>query len=757
MTVWGSAPRQGPLAGVRVLDFGQYIAGPLATMLLTDQGADVIRVDPPGGPRWDSPANAALLRGRRNIVLNLREHRDRERARALAASADVIIENFRPGVMSRLGLDPEHVRAVNPRVIFCSLPGFGHDDLRATVPAWEGVVMAAGGGYSTTGLRISGWPTEDPAFSPLPLASIFAGLEAAMAVGAALVARERDGYGQWIEVPLFDALFEASGVQGMTLERSPLAGSDFGSGMYVCGDGRRLTFVAQWFRHLEWLLHATGCASWIAEGIASLDHLRTEGSDELRRRLTTLFATRPAQEWEDLARGVGCSIAVVRSTAEFAAHRVAEESGALALVDDPVLGSVRVPSRAVDSSHDAAPISARALPGSDTLTVLTALDELKPLPRQTPRRLSPRAAPLKGIRVLEMSRVVAAPTSTKLLAQLGAEVVKLDVDPAGSTAAFEEPLFHLHLNRGKSSVIADLTTDAGQRTLTALIAQCDVVVHNFTLGTAERIGIDDTSVRTTTPDAVTVYINAFGTTGAWSAYRGYAELANVASGLTEFCLGEQLPASASSPSVDIPRWIFTDYATGVLGAFAALLGLYDKARTGVGTAWETSLLRATSLEQILWIVSDTDMPTARSRGRGATGWAPLQRLYSTSDGSVFIGARPHAFPAVCAALNLAPTLDGDSFEEAIAQRLATTSTAEVCTALAACDVGAHAVTSLTDLLRAGGVADDRGLRVRDESPRHGEVVMPGPVVRFSETPMHARALPLPFGADRISLPNEESG
>src|SRR5262249_30454371 len=96
----------GPLPGPRLVDPGPYVAGPLAVMLLADQGADVIRVDPPGGPRWDSPVNAALLRGRRNITLDLHEPTDRRRALALAASADVLVENFRPGVAERLGVGP---------------------------------------------------------------------------------------------------------------------------------------------------------------------------------------------------------------------------------------------------------------------------------------------------------------------------------------------------------------------------------------------------------------------------------------------------------------------------------------------------------------------------------------------------------------------------------------------------------------------------------------------------------------------------
>src|SRR5262249_59664477 len=108
----------GALSGTRVMDFGQYIAGPLAAMMLADRGADVIRVDPPGGPRLESPANATWNLGKRSIVLDLAQDADRATARRLIESADVVIENFRPGVMERFALDAEALCAANPRLIY---------------------------------------------------------------------------------------------------------------------------------------------------------------------------------------------------------------------------------------------------------------------------------------------------------------------------------------------------------------------------------------------------------------------------------------------------------------------------------------------------------------------------------------------------------------------------------------------------------------------------------------------------------------
>ena len=183
-----------------MIDFGQYIAGPLAAQLLGDQGAEVIRIDPPGGPLWDTPANATWNRGKRSIVLDLKADAGLGAARALIASADVVVENFRPGVMDRLGLGAVAMTEANPRLIYCSLPGFASDDPRAGMPAWEGIVAAAAGMYRAAR---GGTPTNGrPIYSAIPLPSSYAAIQTAVAVAMALGVRERDGVGQIVYVDL---------------------------------------------------------------------------------------------------------------------------------------------------------------------------------------------------------------------------------------------------------------------------------------------------------------------------------------------------------------------------------------------------------------------------------------------------------------------------------------------------------------------------------------------------------------------------
>ncbi len=337
----------GALVGIRVIDFGQYVAGPLAAMLLADQGADVIRIDPPGGPRWATPANATWNRGKRSIVLDLKTSADLEIARRLVAGADVVIENFRPGVMDRLGLGYSASSTTNAGLIYCSLPGFSADDPRAPIPAWEGVLGAASGSY----VNRLGQPTrETPALTALPLSSSYGAFLSATSIAMALNARSRDGGGQHIETPLFDATFTAVGMAGFKLmDQAPPTGGGIGTPwvrQYECADGRWVQFFANPTRHRTQFVEAAGVSSeWQAEGLLDYGRLAMDASLKARllERMVELFRTRDASVWEELINAAGTPTAVCRESNEWLCHDHALASGAVVDVEDPTYGAMRQP------------------------------------------------------------------------------------------------------------------------------------------------------------------------------------------------------------------------------------------------------------------------------------------------------------------------------------------------------------------------------------------------------------------------------
>lgn len=191
---------RGPLSGVRVADFSRVLAGPHATMILADLGADVIKIESPEGDgtrQWSPPVNAVgqstyfagVNRGKRSVALDLRSPEGLERARELAATADVVIENFKPGTMEKFGLGYEAVAAQNPGVVYCSISGFG-DAAGKELPGYDLLVQAVGGLMSITGAAddAGGEPTK----VGVALVDILTGLNAVIGIQAALRAREVD-------------------------------------------------------------------------------------------------------------------------------------------------------------------------------------------------------------------------------------------------------------------------------------------------------------------------------------------------------------------------------------------------------------------------------------------------------------------------------------------------------------------------------------------------------------------------------------
>ncbi|MER7952535.1 CoA transferase [Streptomyces sp. NPDC096079] len=210
----GTAPEAGALSGIVVADFGRVLAGPYMTMLLADLGADVIKIERPGSGddtrAWGPPFAAGeatyflgVNRNKRSVALDLTDPGDLATARAIVDRADVLVENFRPGTMEKLGLGYEDVRADNPGLVYCSVTGFGTEE-GARLPGYDLLVQAMGGLMSVTGE-----PDGQGTKAGVALVDVITGLHAGMGVLAALRHRERTGEGQRVEVSLLGSLLSA--------------------------------------------------------------------------------------------------------------------------------------------------------------------------------------------------------------------------------------------------------------------------------------------------------------------------------------------------------------------------------------------------------------------------------------------------------------------------------------------------------------------------------------------------------------------
>jgi crotonobetainyl-CoA:carnitine CoA-transferase CaiB-like acyl-CoA transferase len=715
----------GVLEGLRVIDFGQYIAGPMAAMLLGDHGADVIRIDPPGGPRWNTPANATWNRNKRSIVLDLKKDAGRETARQLIAGADVVIENFRPGVMDRLGLGAMAMTAdnANPRLIYCSLPGFGADDPRAQVKAWEGVLGAATGAYRTSGAK--------PVYTVIPYSSAYAAFLCAVTVAMALNARARSGLGQRVEIPLFDATFTVVGARGLLVNGKPEAEPAFNwSRQLPCKDGRWLMYVAN-NKKFEAFIQSIGMDQWRDAKLPP---------KELAQKFDDVMRTRTAKEWEDLIADIGSEGVICHSSAEWLQHPQALQSKIIADYDDPELGRFRGPG--INTRLSATPGAVRSpRPKTDAHRA----EILSELAARTPTAVRPgpveggaaellRSA-LQGVKVVDLCIVLAGPTCGRTLAEFGADVIKID-SPHTRTV-----LRHNDINRAKRSVLINLKTKEGLEIFWKLVDQADVVLQNFRSGVAEKLCIDYERVRARRPDIVYGSMNTFGHIGPYAGRPGHEQLGQAVSGM-QVRYGSAKPATAPFAA--------NDYGTGLMGCYGVALALLHRRRTGQGQFVDSALAYTATLLQSALMQDYHGKQWDEPHGQDALGSGPLNRLYQANDGWLFLAARAGEL-TYCAALADLAGQSGVALERELEARLCNRSVAAWVDVLNKAGIGAHRVVPSLAELMTDPLVQARGLAITRDHEGFGPITTTAPGIKLSRTPVTVgRPAPKP-GSDAASV------
>ena len=729
---------RGPLAGLRVLDFGQYVAGPLAAVLLGDQGAEVIHIDPPGGPRLAGVPDAFFNRGKRRVILDLGQASDLAVAHRLIATADVVIENFRPGTLTRLGLNLAELRVASPGLITCSMPGFGADDPRAPLRTFEGIVAAATANCEPrNGEEPPGWDWDRPTYSALPLASSFAAYLAALSIVMALIARRRTGRGQQIDVPLFDAMFTLIGHSGAYADqrglRPPRGIHQRGAGAFRCADGRYVQFDTASPRHLPWFARAAGVlGAWEPELLDLTANLHPEVNERLHTRMRELFATRTASEWEELGNAAGAAIGFVRTPAEWIGTDHARQTHAVAEVCDPEYGPLWCAGLPVSLSAFGDPVvRPRRLPGADTDAVRAEAESLPPAgpAHEAPGPEPGLRRPLAGLRVLDLGLALAGPTCGRLLAEFGAEVVKISAPGAGVSG---------YLNRGKDSLLLDLGPLAGQEVYWRLVEHADVVLENFSPGTADRLAIGYPEVCARRPDIVYTSISCYGLGGPWTRRRGWERQGQAVTGIME---------RTGLPSVLGPYNI-VDIGTGILGALATALALYYRQLTGNGQLASASLAQTATYHQAAFMFAFPGYTPAEPRGYQALGEGPLQRYYRGRDRWFFLAARPEDLPSLVrvAGLSAPDGLAGQALEAGLEKAFAADDADDIVGRLTDAGIAAHVVVPLADLM-TDSLVRARGLSVTQDVAEVGPCTMPGISPHLSGTPARVGQAPRRPGAD----------
>jgi crotonobetainyl-CoA:carnitine CoA-transferase CaiB-like acyl-CoA transferase len=351
-----------PLSGIRVLDLGRHLAGPTCAQWLGDLGADVIKIENPvhgedgrasGPPFFDAHGPApegesafflSANRNKRSLALDVKQPEGQEIFRKLAATADVVIENFRPGVMDALGIGYERISDTNPRIIYCALSGFGADGPSATRPGLDNIIQGVSGLMSVTGFE-----GGEPVRVGIPVADLFTGIIGAYGILAALMARERTGRGQRVETSLLESMVGVLGFQAVRYLNGagvpPPAGNyhpiNAPYGAYKTKDGWVIigaTGEKRWTKFCE----VIGAPEFLGDPRFATNGGRFAHRDELAVLIGQKLQAHTSDEWEEILNDNGIPCGPIYTMAQSLEHPQVRHREMVVELPHPTLGSARL-------------------------------------------------------------------------------------------------------------------------------------------------------------------------------------------------------------------------------------------------------------------------------------------------------------------------------------------------------------------------------------------------------------------------------
>lgn len=639
----------GILDGIRVIDCATGIAGPVSAMLLAEAGADVVKVEPPeGDPARSLPGFAVWNRSKRSVLLDRASEADRARFESLLARADVVIHDLPAAEARARGLDEASLGLRFPQLIVCGVPPYplGHpDEDRA--------------GNDTLVLARMGLMDEQrgsrpgPIFLRFPLGSWCGAWLAVAGVVARLVDRGRTGRCGPASTSLFQGALVPMTMHWARAQR-PSPGfahglpKDMIATLFECRDGVWLHTMrpAENGPLMAGALRAMG-----AERVAELNAAAPQvpGAENYGANRAA-FLERDSEEWlEDLWNSdVPVQPAVPLGRIYF--DEQAEANDYVLSIEDPVLGKTRQPGHPYTTLP--APRVQGSAPGLGAHTA-EVFGEERPSPPAV-RQSAGGSSPLRGLKVLDFGNFLAGPLAPMLLADLGAEVIKVESttgDPMRPVARVFDGC-----QRGKRSVALDLKSAAARPALERLVKWADVVHHNLRMPAARRLGLDYETLRKLQPEVIYCHVSSYGPRGPRADWPGFDQLFQAQTGW------EYEGAGAGNP----PMWHrfgMMDHQCALASLFATLLAVWHRDRTGRGQFVSSSLLGASLLTVSETVVlPDGSLAPFPRLDAAQTGLSDAHRIYACSDGWLALAGEDAA--PLCRALDVS---DARGLEAAFAE------------------------------------------------------------------------------------------
>jgi len=623
-----------PLDGIVVLDLTTGPAGALATMFLSDLGARTLRAVGPDAPLFRDGGFVIWDRGKEAIALDLGDPAAKGEIERLVPGVDVIVEDFAPSSPLQALVDRDRLAALNPRLVTCSITAYGKRGPLKDEPPIDDLVLAR------TGV-MGGMPGFRPApvhvIHPLP--SVGAALFACIGVAASLLAREETGRGRSVETSLmagallYHPKVVGEGIAPHVFQTHPSGSAPFYS-VYECQDGE---YIQLGCVHEAFI---AACANLMGIGDMLKEPRFLQGRadlQEMRDVLTGIMKTRTQAEWAAAFEAADVPFAPARHAEQGLDDPQVIHNGMVHKLADPERGEVvqmGPPIRFTETP--AAPTGPRAAKAAPPPT-------LAPLAQTArPAQAGDDAPPLAGVRVLEITNLIAGPTSGRLLADLGADVIKLE-PPGGDISRPIGRTYFYNVNFNKRSVCFDARKPGAKEAIQAVAATCDAVIANLRPGASERMGIGPA----VNPKLIEAHITGYGWTGPYSKRPGIDPLAQAMMGLERAQGGPENPPSF--PAQLAP----TDYTTGAMGTLGLILALYQLKTKGVVQRVESNLLNGAVVLSSAWFSRYEGKPERPLADQQQYGLNACHRLYEVADSWVYVAAdEPHEQAALKAWLGV---------------------------------------------------------------------------------------------------------
>jgi crotonobetainyl-CoA:carnitine CoA-transferase CaiB-like acyl-CoA transferase len=769
----------GPCEGLLVLDFGWGMAAGLASAVLADFGAEVIKIEPPtGDPFRYHPAWIAWNRGKKSIVLDLKTDQGRNTAHQLVERADVTLEAFRPGVARRLGIDYATLSAINPRLIHASISGWGQQGPLSQIAGYEGVIAAKSGRMATFEGQMN---RSGPAYAAVQVATWAASQAAVRGILAALLARDATGRGQWVQTSLLQGMlpYDLAGLMLRQFSRQDpkryppdALGAMLRLPMlqYIPArtkDGRWLQHANLMDRLFRSYLKAVGLG-WVLqeELFKNAPVMSSEGREALRDLMLTTMQDRTLDEWMELYVADGNIAAEPFSYAtDGMKHDQFVHNGHAVEIADPRvrrLTTVGLVTRLSDTPGEVGG-PAPAI-GQHTAEVLQRIRHSTPrasiVVAESTRTRVPGKPLLDGLTLLDLSMVIAGPYAAAMLADMGMRVIKVDATPEREQTISTGGMALINLKNyaGKEAIQINLQSPEGQAIIHQLIARADVLLHNFRPGVPARLAIDWDACHRINPRLIHVYVGAYGATGPHHRRPGAHPIPGALLGGALRQAGRANPPAPAQPMnleeiKETSRLLMRaneanpDPNTSQAVATSVMLALLARRRTGRGQAVEVTMLQANAWANADEAYDYEGRPPCALPDEHCLGLNALYRLYQASEGWVFLACPlEREWKAFCAAAKV-PDLFADS-------RFANASTRSAHDAELVEKIGRILSTRSADeweqLMTAAGVACVRAdqdvgsfleehpqaaanrMTVEVDSPRFGKYLRHGAIIDFSD-------------------------